>query len=67
MKRYIKKVTLKNFQSYSDHTVEFTSGLNVLEGTSDSGKSAILRAISFVLHNSPRKDSFIQEEQQKWL
>jgi exonuclease SbcC len=59
MKRYIKKVTLKNFQSYSDHTVEFTSGLNVLEGTSDSGKSAILRAISFVLHNSPRKDSFI--------
>jgi DNA repair exonuclease SbcCD ATPase subunit len=59
MSRYIKSVTLKNFQSYKDQTVNFNPGLNLLLGTSDSGKSAILRAISFVLYNYPKKDSLI--------
>ena len=59
MNRYIKSVTLKNFQSYKDQTINFKPGLNLLLGTSDSGKSSILRAISFVLYNYPKKDSLI--------
>lgn len=59
MSRYIKSVTLKNFQSYKNQKVEFKPGLNLLLGTSDSGKSAILRAISFVLYNHPKKDTLI--------
>jgi hypothetical protein len=59
MSRYIKSITLKNFQSYKDQTVNFKPGLNLLLGTSDSGKSAILRAMSFVLYNYPKKDSLI--------
>ena len=59
MNRYIKTVTLENFQSYKNQTVHFEPGLNLLLGTSDSGKSAILRAISFVLYNYPKKDTLI--------
>lgn len=60
MKRYIKKVTLENYQAYTNETIDFTEGLNILEGTSDAGKSSILRAISLVLHNAPYKHTFIQ-------
>jgi len=57
MKRYIKTITLKNFQSYKNQVIHCKPGLNLLIGTSDSGKSAILRAISFVLYNYPKRDS----------
>ena len=59
MNRYIKTVILENFQSYKNETIHLKPGLNLLSGTSDSGKSAILRAISFVLYNYPKKDSLI--------
>ncbi len=59
MNRYIKSVHIKNFQSYKDQIINFKPGLNLLEGTSDSGKSAILRAISFVLYNYPKKETLI--------
>ena len=59
MNRYIKTVIIKNFQSYKDQTIHLEPGLNLILGTSDSGKSAILRAISFVLYNYPKKESLI--------
>ncbi len=59
MNRYIKSVHIKNFQSYKDQVINLEPGLNLLVGTSDSGKSAILRAISFVLYNYPKKDTLI--------
>lgn len=58
-KRYIKTITLQNFQCYKNHTIHLKPGLNLLLGTSDAGKSAILRAISFVLYNKPRRDTFV--------
>jgi len=59
MNRYIKTITLENFQSYKNQVITCKPGLNLLIGTSDSGKSAILRAISFVLYNHPKKDTLI--------
>ena len=59
MNRYIKTVIIKNFQSYKEETIHLEPGLNLILGTSDSGKSAVLRAISFVLYNYPKKDSLI--------
>ena len=58
-KRYIKSITLENFQSYKNQTINLKPGLNLVLGTSDAGKSTILRAISFVLHNYPKRDTFI--------
>jgi exonuclease SbcC len=55
----IKKVTLKNFQSHKFSEVTFDKGINVLSGTSDSGKSAILRAIRWVVFNKPSGDAMV--------
>lgn len=57
--RYIKKLTIKNFQGYKKEVIEFSPGLNLLTGSSDAGKSSILRAIIFVLHNYPKNDTMI--------
>ena len=54
----ITKITLKNFQSHRNSEIEFTDGLNILSGQSDSGKSAIIRALNWVFTNKPSGDAF---------
>lgn len=56
----IQDVRLENFQSHLDTFVEFSKGLNVLVGQSDSGKTAILRGIRWALYNQPRGTDFIR-------
>lgn len=41
----ITKVHLKNFQAHKNRVLEFTEGVNIIRGSSDSGKSAIIRAM----------------------
>ena len=62
MNRYIKSIKIKNFQSWKDETITFEPGLNLILGTSHSGKSAILRAISFVLYNYPNNNEVIVQK-----
>lgn len=59
--KYLKKVTLKNFQSHKESALEFNEGLNVIVGPSDSGKSAIIRGIKWALYNEPSGNYFIRE------
>ena len=54
----IKEVSIQNFQSHKDTHLEFHPGVNIIVGTSDSGKSAIIRTIRWVLQNKPLGDSF---------
>lgn len=58
---FITKLELKNFQSHENTTLEFHRGLNVIVGNSDSGKTAILRAIKWALYNEPLGDYFIKQ------
>lgn len=58
--RYIKQVKLINFQDHKETTVDFTEGVNLIVGSSDAGKSAILRAVNFVFQNDLRGNSFIR-------
>ncbi len=60
MNRYITQVKLKNFQDHADTTIDFTNGINLIVGSSDAGKSAILRAINLVFHNNYKRDSYIR-------
>lgn len=59
--KYIKRVTLENFQSHKFSVIDFDEQLNVIVGPSDSGKSAIIRGIKWVLYNEPSGDYFIKE------
>ena len=47
-------IKLKNFQSIGKAELLFEPGVNLIVGQSNSGKTAILRAISAALNNPTR-------------
>lgn len=55
----IKSLRLINFQSHKDTKIDFDEGLTVILGQTDQGKSAIIRALKWVLYNEPRGTDFI--------
>lgn len=55
----IQKFTLHNFQSHKDTELEFDKGVNVIIGSSDSGKSAILRGLYWLIENRPLGTGYI--------
>ena len=54
----IKKVAIQNFQIHKQTELEFKEGMNVIAGSSDNGKSSIIRAIRWVLMNRPTGFAF---------
>ena len=54
----IKSIRIQNFQSHKDSILDFEPGVNIIIGRSDSGKSAILRAINLLTTNRPSGDSY---------
>ncbi|GAE30827.1 AAA family ATPase [Alkalihalobacillus hemicellulosilyticus] len=56
----IHSVHIENFQSHLDTYIEFDQGLNMIVGQSDSGKTAIIRALRWVLFNQPRGTDFLR-------
>lgn len=55
----LKSLELKNFQSHEYSRFEFSPGINSIIGSSDSGKSAVLRGLDWVISNRPSGNSFI--------
>ena len=47
------KIELENFQSHKNTVIEFDKGITSLCGESDNGKSAVIRAIRWVVENRP--------------
>jgi exonuclease SbcC len=47
----IESIEIKNFQSHKYSKLELTEGVNIIQGTSDSGKSAIIRSLRSLLYN----------------
>lgn len=63
-----KKLKIQNFQSHKDTELEFHPGVNIIIGQSDSGKTAIFRALKWLLINKPSGDAFtstFKEKKQK--
>lgn len=56
----LEKLTLRNFQAHKKLEIEFDKRLTVIVGPSDVGKSAVIRALSWVMRNSPDGDAFIR-------
>jgi len=57
----IKKLLVQNFQSHEESELELHPGVNILSGQSDSGKTALLRALDWALNNKPQGDDFRRE------
>ena len=49
----IEKLIVNNFQSHKNTKLNFGQGVNVIVGSSNQGKSAILRAFFWALYNRP--------------
>jgi len=58
--RQIRRLHIENFQSHKNLTLDFSDGLNVIVGPSDSGKTAVIRALRWCLFNEPRGVDFIR-------
>lgn len=54
----LKTLHIRNFQSHADTYLEFLSGVNIIVGESDSGKSSIIRALRWLVWNRPQGDAF---------
>jgi len=52
----IELLHIKYFEGHEDSTIEFTSGLNLIIGESNAGKSSIIRAMGVVCDNLWQKD-----------
>jgi exonuclease SbcC len=53
----IKSLKILNFQSHEKSKLDFSTGVNVIVGTSDSGKTAIIRALRWLIWNRPSGDA----------
>jgi len=49
----LKKLKITNFKSHKSSTFRFTKGLNLIVGSSNSGKSAALQAFELLVKNRP--------------
>jgi len=56
---YIKSIKLIDFQSHKNTKIEFSKNFNCIIGSTDAGKSSIIRALKFVLFGEPWEKSFV--------
>ena len=54
----IKSVFLENFQGHTNSFLQLHKGVNVITGTTDSGKSSIIKGIRWCKDNRPSGDAF---------
>jgi len=59
----LTRLRIKNFQNHKKIDIEFDKGVTTIIGPSDAGKSALLRALSWVVFNRPVGTEFIREGQ----
>lgn len=58
----LKRLEITNFQSHEYTDLYFDDGVNIILGPSDSGKTAVIRAIKWVLFNEPSGSDFIRKD-----
>lgn len=54
----LESLSIVNFQSHKDTALKLSSGLNIITGETDCGKSAIVRALDWLFNNNPAGDEY---------
>ena len=58
----IKELIIKNFEAHKKFRTKLDQHITSFTGATDSGKSAIIRAIQWVVMNRPLGDSFVRDK-----
>jgi len=58
----ISKIILENFQSHKYTEIDVDDAITLITGSSDSGKSSVVRALRWVFFNRSPKGNFIQNK-----
>lgn len=53
----IQKLIINEYGAFKDRTITLESGMNIIEGNNESGKSTLQAFIRFMLYGMPRKSS----------
>ena len=61
----INRLKLTNYESYKKAELKFSEKINCIVGSSDSGKSGLLRALYLLINNSPAGVSYINHDSKK--
>lgn len=56
----IESLTIRNFQSHEKLTIKFDRRVTTIVGPTDSGKSAVVRALRWAATNRPSGEAFLQ-------
>lgn len=56
----IKTIHINNFQCHESKRIDLNEGITVITGSSDTGKSAIIRAVQWLRTNRPRGTAFLR-------
>lgn len=59
------RLEIKNFQSITDASVDFPVGITVIQGESNNGKTALLRAVKAIITNPQGSQHYIQHGKNK--
>ena len=54
----IKSIDIQNFQSHKNTNLILSDGVNVVIGSSDSGKTTIIRTLNWLVNNKPAGEDF---------
>ncbi len=57
----IESIKIRNYQSHRLSILNLSGGVNVITGISQSGKTAILRALNWVINNRPSGSRYINQ------
>lgn len=60
MSDIISSIKIENFQAHKELSLDFSRAITTITGPSDRGKSAIIRALIWVITNRPNGDGFIR-------
>ena len=60
-RKMLEQLTIKNFQKHKLLDIDLDEQITTIVGPSDAGKSAVLRALRWVLTNQPDGTAFIRE------
>ncbi|MCY8037651.1 AAA family ATPase [Bacillus paralicheniformis] len=52
---YISNITITNYKNFRSNSIDFNSGINVIIGHNNAGKSNLLRALALIFNSNTKK------------